>query len=116
MFRSPCQEFFILREHRLNELIEHVLSRFIEEVGVRVQGLVVLAIEARDVPHELLPARACFDHRHGRLLSVRMARRSCSQIREIRDTGGVYRSEIHNHIPPAKARRLRQLLRLAAGT
>src|SRR5882672_6781672 len=95
MFRPPRQEFLVLREHRLNELIDHVLGRFTEEVRVCVQGLVVLAIEARDVPHELLPACAWFDHRHGRLLSVRMTRRSSSRIRADRaTTGGVYRTEI----------------------
>jgi hypothetical protein len=72
MFSAPRHEILVFREHRFDDLVEHIFGRFAEELGVGVQRLVVLAIEARDVPHDLLAAGSGFDHWHGDVLLTRM--------------------------------------------
>src|SRR5918993_5001676 len=64
MLSSPREEFLVLGEHGIDELIEYVFSGLAEEVCVREERLVGLAIEASDVPHELFSARAGFDEWH----------------------------------------------------
>src|SRR5688572_33381737 len=64
MLSSPREEFLVLGEHGVDEVIEYVFSGLAEEVCVRVERRVVLAIEAIDVPHELFSARAGFDEWH----------------------------------------------------
>ena len=64
MFGAPCLEVLVLAEHRVDDLIEHVIGRLSDELGVGKQGLVRLAIEPRDVPDQLLSTRARFDQRH----------------------------------------------------
>src|SRR5687767_861093 len=65
MLGSPCDELLVPGEHCVDELIEDVLRWLAEEMRVRVKRFVRLAIEACDVSHELLPARASFDEWHG---------------------------------------------------
>src|SRR2546427_8904011 len=84
MVLAPVQKFLILCELSADQLIEHVLGGFIEKRGVRVQRLVVLPIELRNVPNHVLAARAPFDQRHLRLLSPYERRidsdRSCRAV------------------------------------
>ena len=61
MLSSPRDELLVFGKHRVDELIEHVLRRLAQEVRVRVERLVRLAIQACDVPHQLFAARAGFD-------------------------------------------------------
>ena len=68
MISPPRKELLVFGEDRINQLIQHVIGRLTEELRVRVQRLVVLAIEPRDVPYELFAAGSCFDDRHERLL------------------------------------------------
>src|SRR5262249_2159552 len=60
----PLQELFVLREHGVDYLIEHVLGRLAEKVGVCVQRFVVLAIEASPMFHQLLAASPRLNQRH----------------------------------------------------
>src|SRR5207249_364527 len=64
MGSSPLQELFVLREHGIDYLIEHVLRRFAEKVRVCIERFVVLAIEPSPMLDELLAARARLDQRH----------------------------------------------------
>ena len=61
---TPGEELLVFGEHGVNELIEDVLGRLTEKRGVRKQRLVGFAIQPRDVPDDVLPARAGLDHRH----------------------------------------------------
>ena len=95
MLGAPLNELLVTREHGIDQLIEHVLGRLAQEVGIRVQRLVVLAIESGAVLHELLAARARLDQRHGASRSGRRAattvRTTCTGSRGVSD-------------PPRKAR------------
>jgi hypothetical protein len=64
MLRAPRDEILVLGEHRFEELIQHVIGRLSEKVGVGEQELVVLDIQSRDVSDNLLASRARFDERH----------------------------------------------------
>ena len=64
---APLDELLVAREHGVDHLVQHVLGRLAQELRVRVQRLVVLAIESRAVLHELLAARARLDQWHGAL-------------------------------------------------
>src|SRR5262245_51104515 len=61
---APREEFLVLAEHGVNQLIEHILGRLAEERGIREQRLVALPIQPRNVADQVLPARAGLDHRH----------------------------------------------------
>src|SRR2546428_719941 len=65
----PLHELFVASEHGIDHLIQDVLGRFAQELRVRIQGLVVLAIESGSVLDELLAARAWLDQWHGALRS-----------------------------------------------
>src|SRR6188472_567344 len=79
MLGSPRDELFVLCEHGVDELIEHVLCWLAEEVRVRVKRFARLAIEACDVSHELFTARAGFDEWHG--ASFRSGKREVNALR-----------------------------------
>jgi hypothetical protein len=64
MFRPPCLEVLVLGEDRIDYLIEHVVGRLAEELGVGEQRFVRLAIQPDDVPDQLLASRTWFDERH----------------------------------------------------
>src|SRR5437899_6469860 len=78
MLSTPGNKILVLGQDGINELIDHVIGWLAEELRVRVQRLVVLAIETRNVPYKLLAARTRFDHRHEMLLTSRIAI-GCSQ-------------------------------------
>src|SRR4051795_1390948 len=67
----PLYELLVASEHGVDHLVQHVLGRLAEELGVRVQRFVVFAVESRSVLHELLAARAWLDQWHGALRSGR---------------------------------------------
>src|SRR5438128_1272023 len=58
---SPLDEILVLGEDRVDHLVEHVFGGFAEKVRVRVQRLVVLAIETCPMLHKLLAAGARLD-------------------------------------------------------
>jgi hypothetical protein len=64
MLSSPCDKLLVSGQYDVDQLIEHVLGRFGEKCGVRVQGLLILPIQAGAELDEALPARAGFDDRH----------------------------------------------------
>ena len=64
MFGAPCLKVLVLAEDRVDHLIEHVISRLSDELGIGKQGFVRLAIQPRDVPDQLLSTRTRFDERH----------------------------------------------------
>src|SRR5688500_4881343 len=61
----PLDELLVASEHGVNHLVQDVLGRFAQELSVRVQRFIVLAIESCAVLHELLAARARLDQWHG---------------------------------------------------
>lgn len=69
MVDTPGLEFLVPRQDGIDDLVQHVVGRLAEEMGVGVQRLVGLAIESRDVPDQLLATRAGFDERHGSSLN-----------------------------------------------
>src|SRR5262249_19799508 len=64
MVTTPGRELLVLGQHRVDQLVEHVLRVLPDEGRVRKQRLVVLVIEARAVLHHLLAACPRFDQRH----------------------------------------------------
>jgi hypothetical protein len=68
MLSTPREKVLVLREHRVDKLVQDVLSRLAEEVRIRIERFVCLAIEPCDVPHKLFAARARFDQWHRTLL------------------------------------------------
>ena len=61
---SPLQELFVLCEHGVDHLIQHVLGRLAEKVRIGIQRFVVLAIEASPMFDKLLAAGPRLDQRH----------------------------------------------------
>src|SRR5262245_8317730 len=61
---APLRELLIPGQHRVDDLIEHVVRRLAEKGRVRVQRLRVLSIEPRDMTDDLFSAGAWFDERH----------------------------------------------------
>src|SRR5688500_15553098 len=82
---SPLGELLVASEHSVNHLIEHVLGRLTEELRVRIQRLVVLAVEPCAVFHELLAARARLDQWHSTLQSGRSCDGEHSPRNAVRD-------------------------------
>src|SRR5437660_10522938 len=70
MLGAPGQKFLVFCQHRINQLIDDIVRRLAEELRVRVQRLVVLTIQPRNMSHELFASCARFDHRHEDLLPV----------------------------------------------
>ena len=66
---APGDEFPVLPEDGIDELIKDVVSGFSDEFRVRVKRLVVLLVETHDVPYHALASRARLDHRHDGLHS-----------------------------------------------
>src|SRR5436190_3634290 len=62
---SPLHELLVAGEHGIDQLVQDVLGRLAQDVCVRVQRLVVLAIEPGPMLDELLAARAWLDQWHG---------------------------------------------------
>ena len=67
---APGDEFPVLPEDGIDELIEDVVSGFSDEFRVRVKRLVVLLVETHDVAYHALASRARLDHRHDGLHSA----------------------------------------------
>src|SRR4051812_46609883 len=68
---APLHELLVASEHGVDHLIQDVLGRFAQELRVRIERLVVLAIESRAVLHELFAARSRLDQWHDVLRSGR---------------------------------------------
>src|SRR3984893_18758988 len=64
MLKGPRDKFFVSGEYDVDQLIEHVLGRLAEKRRVRVQGLLILLIQAGAELDEALPTRAGFDDGH----------------------------------------------------
>ena len=62
MHVAPREEFFAPGQHGVDELVEHILGRLAEERGVGKQCLVALAIQARNMTNQVLPACVGFNH------------------------------------------------------
>ena len=75
---TPRDEFPVLTQDCVHELIEDVVGRFRDEFRVRVERLVVLLVETHDVAYHALSSGARFDHRHDGLHSA--AVRGASQF------------------------------------
>jgi len=61
---APLDELLVLRQHRVDHLVQHVVGGLSKERRIRVQRFVVLSIEPRDVAEDLLSAGPWFDERH----------------------------------------------------
>src|SRR6266849_11206311 len=64
MLSSPRDKFLVSGQYDVDQLIEHVLGRLAEKRRVRVQGLLILLIQAGAELDKALPARAGFDNGH----------------------------------------------------
>ena len=69
MLLTPGDEFPVLTEDGIDELIEDVVGGFSDEFRVRVKRLVVLLVETHDVAYHALASGARLDHRHDGLHS-----------------------------------------------
>src|ERR1700730_12403831 len=76
MSDSPANELLVFRKDGVDHLVQHELCRLADALCVGVQRLVVLAIESRAVSHELFPACARLDERHGDSLPETIGARS----------------------------------------
>src|SRR3984893_11945517 len=74
MLKGPRDKFFVSGEYDVDQLIEHVLGRLAEKRRVRVQGLLILLIQAGAELDEALPTRAGFDDGHTHSFPERHAR------------------------------------------
>src|SRR5262249_32643125 len=61
---APRDEVPILRERRLDQLIEDVVGRLVDECGVREQRLAIGFLQSRDVAEDAKAACAGFDQSH----------------------------------------------------
>jgi len=61
---APLDELLVLRQHRVDHLVQHVVGGLSEERRVRVQRFAVLSIKSRDVAEDLLSSGPWFDERH----------------------------------------------------
>src|SRR5262245_35487483 len=64
VINPPLRELLVLRQHCVDDLIEHVVGRLTEKCRVLIQRLGVLSIEPRDKTDHLFSAGAWFDERH----------------------------------------------------
>src|SRR6267378_6799561 len=64
MLSSPRDKLLVSGQYDVDQLIEHVLGRLAEKRRVRVQGLLILLIQAGAELDEALPTRAGFDDGH----------------------------------------------------
>ena len=64
MFGAPCLKVLVLAEDRIDHLIEDVVSRLADELGIGKQGFVRLAVQPRNVPDQLLSTRTRFYEWH----------------------------------------------------
>jgi hypothetical protein len=61
---APLDELLVLRQHRVDHLVQHVVGGLSKERRVRVQRFAVLSIKSRDVAEDLLSSGPWFDERH----------------------------------------------------
>ena len=85
----PLHELLVASEHGVDHLVQDVLGRFAQELRVRIQGLVVLAIESGSVLHELLAARARLDQWHDTLRFRKMWTTVGDHLEALRATSGL---------------------------
>src|SRR6202163_3276515 len=64
MLSSPRDKLLVSGQYSVDQLIEHVLGRLAEKRRVRVQGLLILLIQAGAELDEALPTRAGLDDGH----------------------------------------------------
>src|SRR5580704_4983046 len=64
MLSSPRDKLLVSGQYSVDQLIEHVLGRLAEKRRIRVQGLLILLIQAGAELDEALPTRAGFDDGH----------------------------------------------------
>src|SRR5229473_4288308 len=74
MLSSPRDKLLVSGQYDVDQLIEHVLGRLAEKRRVRVQGLLILLIQAGAELDEALPTRAGFDDGHTHSFPERNAR------------------------------------------
>src|SRR5688500_17159048 len=101
---SPLYELLVASEHGVNNLVQDVLGRLAEELRVRVQRFVVLAVESRSMFHELLAARAWLDQWHGALRSGRSCNGGCSSRDAVRDERATRCATLHRVLSTTSAR------------
>src|SRR5258706_4412108 len=81
MLNSPRDKLLVSGEYGVDQLIEHVLGRLAEKRRVRVQGLLILLIQAGAELDEALPTRAGFDDGHTHSFPERRARGGGRRLR-----------------------------------
>src|SRR6266446_5638773 len=81
MSSAPRDKFLVSAQYDVDQLIEHVLGRLAEKRRVRVQGLLILLIQAGAELDEALPTRAGFDDGHIHSFPERRARGGGRRLR-----------------------------------
>src|SRR5687768_11276481 len=112
----PLDELLVASEHGVDHLVQDVLGRFAQELRVRIQGLVVLAVESGSVLDELLAARAWLDQWHDALQSGNLCNGGHPSRGAVRDERAARFETMHCVVSTTCARsRLSGRMRHAAG-
>src|SRR5688572_27740975 len=100
----PLYELLVASEHGVDHLVQDVLGRLPEELRVRIQRFVVLAVESRSMLHQLLAARARLDQWHRALRSGRSCNGGYPSRDAVRDERATRCATMHRVLSTTSAR------------